>query len=373
MHNFHISSTLSNFLNFLRWLSALFVFIGHTRSILFYDLNNATTHLNLFWKIFYFLTGFGYIAVIVFFVISGFLVSGSMIKRYHNEKLSFKNYLLFDRGIRIYIVLFPAMILTFIADKLGTLYFNESGIYTNSLYFASLKYDISSRLTLETFFGNILMLQESYVTTYGSNSPLWSLAYEVWYYIFFFCILLFLKYQIISKKIIVGFVISIFIFILNFKIFLYFSIWLLGILPWYITKKTNKLYIILFFSLVILVGVVSRLHYIKVEFFSDILFAIVLVGLIFSVKNTNTSMILLKRTNQVLADFSFSLYLVHFPLLVLSVAMLNKYFAIDIQNNPSIDRLAIFLLIIFSIYIFSYIFASFTEKKTKIIQQGFIK
>lgn len=373
MRNFYISSSLSNFLNLLRWVSAFFVLIGHARSILFYDLNSVTIKLNIFWKIFYFLTGFGHLAVIVFFVISGFLVSGSMLKRYQEQNLSIKNYLIFDRGVRIYIVLIPAIILTLIADKIGILYLNESGIYTNQFHFASLTYDISSRINLETFFGNIFMLQESYTTTFGSNSPLWSLAYEVWYYILFFCFLFFLNYQTAGKKIIIIFTISIIAFTLNYNIFLYFLIWLLGMTPWYIAKKINTLYSIFFLILLILVSTISRLHYIKVEYYSDILFAIILVGFIISVKNNDKSIVIFTKVNQIMADFSYSLYLIHFPLLLLGIAILNKYLGIDIQSDPSLERMAIFLLIIFSIYVFSYIFASLTEKNTKKIQQRLIK
>ena len=61
--------------------------------------------------------------------------------------------------------------------------------------------------------------------------------------------------------------------------------------------------------------------------------------------------------------------LIHFPIIIFLVSLLNKYFMLPIQSVPSINRLFIFMLIIVIIYIISIIFAKFTEDKTKIIQK----
>ena len=73
-------SQLSNTLNFLRWLSALMVVIGHLRSFLFVEYN-LVENKTVFIKLFYFITGFGHQAVIVFFVISGYLVGGGSVEK----------------------------------------------------------------------------------------------------------------------------------------------------------------------------------------------------------------------------------------------------------------------------------------------------
>ena len=368
MNNFYISPNLSNFLNFLRWFSAFIVVIGHLRSILFHDIHNTNID-SILWKFFYFITGFGHQAVIVFFVVSGFLVSGSMLRRYKKGELNIK-YLIYDRATRIYIVLIPALIFTALIDFIGINYFNVTGIYTNHLSFSSLNYSIENRLSYEVFIGNLFMLQETFFKTFGSNSPLWSLAYEVWYYIYFFAILsFFLIKNNLVKMILLSFI-SILSILLNSNILLYGTIWLLGVIPWYIKTKISYLYILTIIILFFTTLIVSRLHIIHTEFYIDFLFAISIMGLILVVKNNFIKpYIFFHKVNKILANFSYTLYLIHFPIIIFLISLLNKYFMLPIQSVPSINRLFIFMLIIAIIYIVSIIFAKFTEDKTKIIQK----
>lgn len=75
-----ISPTLSNMLNFLRWFAAFLVVIGHLRSFMFIEYNQIISP-SIFDKIFYFITGLGHEAVIVFFVLSGYLVGGGTLEK----------------------------------------------------------------------------------------------------------------------------------------------------------------------------------------------------------------------------------------------------------------------------------------------------
>lgn len=72
-----ISPTLSNNLNFLRWIAAFLVVVGHLRSLMFPEYSKLVNP-SIFQKIFYFITGLGHEGVIIFFVISGFLVGGGV-------------------------------------------------------------------------------------------------------------------------------------------------------------------------------------------------------------------------------------------------------------------------------------------------------
>ena len=64
----------------LRWFSAFVVVFGHARSLTFLPLKEVSNQ-SVFIKVFYFLTGYGHQAVIVFFMISGFLVAKPLIKK----------------------------------------------------------------------------------------------------------------------------------------------------------------------------------------------------------------------------------------------------------------------------------------------------
>jgi len=66
---------VSNTLNFLRWISAFMVVIGHLKLFLFVN-RSELYDKSLFSEIFYFFTGFGHQAVMIFFFVSGYLVGG---------------------------------------------------------------------------------------------------------------------------------------------------------------------------------------------------------------------------------------------------------------------------------------------------------
>jgi peptidoglycan/LPS O-acetylase OafA/YrhL len=168
------SPQFSILLDLLRWLSAFFVVIGHLRSVIFCNYKEIL-HPNLFLNAFYFLTGFGHEAVIVFFILSGYLISGSLFKDLNNNLLNFKRYFI-NRFSRIYIVYVPAIFLTLILDQIGIYFFNQSGIYNHGVPISSIPFNILDRENIQDLLGNLFMLQISYYPTIGSNGPLWSLA-----------------------------------------------------------------------------------------------------------------------------------------------------------------------------------------------------
>src|SRR4051794_3922354 len=98
-------------LDFLRGLAAFLVLSGHLRSFVFRSFAELEEHAGLFLRAFYFVTGLGHQAVIIFFALSGFLVGGKAIEDLTNERFSWARYLL-RRLTRLWIVIIPAMALT---------------------------------------------------------------------------------------------------------------------------------------------------------------------------------------------------------------------------------------------------------------------
>jgi peptidoglycan/LPS O-acetylase OafA/YrhL len=74
------------YLDLARGVAALLVAISHLRAFSFVDFHQAD-HPRLIWSCFYFLTGFGHQAVMVFFVLSGFLVGGTVVSRAHTRSM----------------------------------------------------------------------------------------------------------------------------------------------------------------------------------------------------------------------------------------------------------------------------------------------
>lgn len=157
--------------------------------------------------------GFGQEAVILFFVLSGFVIQYSYEKKYTSTSA-----FLLKRFIRIYIPLFIVFIANYATLSIGN----------NELI----------NINYQNLFGNIFMLQDSTAKpnilfkSFLGNLPLWSLSYEWWFYILFI---------VISKKIkknksiivyIIGTISAItYLYYPNFinRILMYFIIWWMGV------------------------------------------------------------------------------------------------------------------------------------------------
>ncbi len=180
-----VSQRLSSWLNFLRWAAALMVVLSHLRPMLLVDLSQVE-HGRAAWSVFYLLTSFGREAVAVFFVISGFLVGGIAADRFlASRRFSWSHYMV-ARFSRIYTVLLPALALGWGLDLLGQAALPEHGLYDGAgrwFHINSIPDDLFMTDNWRSLVVNMLMLQGIAGEPFGSNGPLWSLAYEWWYYI----------------------------------------------------------------------------------------------------------------------------------------------------------------------------------------------
>lgn len=72
-------TTASVLLDLLRGLAALLVLLGHWRNLLFIDYPQLTAHKAML-AVPYILSSAGHQAVVIFFVLSGYLISGSVFR-----------------------------------------------------------------------------------------------------------------------------------------------------------------------------------------------------------------------------------------------------------------------------------------------------
>ena len=367
-------------LDFLRWFAAFLVVISHLRHLLFLDYKNVTDK-TLLVKGFYFISGFGHEAVVIFFIISGFLVGGSSLRKIQQGGFSIGHYAI-HRFSRIYMVLIPALLFGFIVDSLGLSFFNQSLLYTNSAQFQtiSLNFVISNNLSLIVLIGNIFMLNGIIVPHFGSNAPLWSLAYEWWYYGLFGIFLSLVLSRNEGKIRILYFIILIALLaVLPLKILLWGILWMLGVTLIYaenIRFKPGPIGAGLVF-LLILVG--SRLSHsinnlehhesLYIEFGRDLLvgFGCFLLVAAFSM---NSSLKLPgAKIHKKLADFSYTIYLIHFPLLIFLVASAHDLVRIRFFKQPDINGGVLFCILLITIYVFGYMFSILTEARTSEVRK----
>jgi peptidoglycan/LPS O-acetylase OafA/YrhL len=148
-------------LDLLRGLAALEVLLYHVRTESFVDYGAlpASQH-NWIVAAFFALTRMGDEAVIVFFALSGFLVGGQIIRHIQDARFDPASYAI-DRVTRIFIPLIPACLLT-------------AGVYW--LWQGNLP-------PVLDVLANMTGLNGIAAPTLPLNAPLWTLAYEIWFYI----------------------------------------------------------------------------------------------------------------------------------------------------------------------------------------------
>ena len=179
----------TSILNGIRGLAALYVLIGHARWLLWEGYNGGyllhPKNYNLLTKILVYVLaifGKGHDAVILFFVLSGFVIHYSNIKQNKN-KIDLTDYFK-RRFLRIYPPLIFCMVLTLVLDLTGKYIFGYS-IYLQRTPVPLINANIISNLNWPTAIGNLLMVQNVYTPVWGTNGPLWSLMYEWWFYMLY--------------------------------------------------------------------------------------------------------------------------------------------------------------------------------------------
>jgi len=172
-----LNSAQRVYLDLLRGGAAMVVLLGHSA--------------HYFWKGSALAGGAAQaLGVIVFFLISGFLISLSVFQKDADRRYAFSNYFI-DRFCRIYCVLIPALIFVAVLD--GTL-LNAPG------------YEWHRDYNLQTWLGNLLMLQDFpifqtlrrlgvgdsawFVSSFGSARPFWTISIEWWIYMLFGAVML---------------------------------------------------------------------------------------------------------------------------------------------------------------------------------------
>jgi peptidoglycan/LPS O-acetylase OafA/YrhL len=170
-------------LNVVRATAAILVVMEHVRAMFFADWSEVDH--TAFNRVFYFLTGLGSSAVMVFFVLSGYLVGNGVVRGVRRGTFSWRQYLL-NRVSRLWAALVPAVVIATLIGWLCVWFFSETDVVQGaSGYHNVVGPEFVHTLGLTTVLGNFAFLQGIVVPVLGTNGPLWSLAYEFWYYILF--------------------------------------------------------------------------------------------------------------------------------------------------------------------------------------------
>jgi len=312
-------------LDLIRGVSALAVFTGHLRVLCIAD--TPVHELNIVGKFIFFITGFGHIAVMIFFVLSGFLIIKSIVQSAERNKFTIKNYAI-NRLSRLWMVLIPCLVIGFILDKVGLSNFGDSLVYQGNYPSFPLP-DTTYKLSAAVFAGNLFFMQTILVPTFGTNGPLWSLCNEFWYYVIF--PLLYFGITI-SKKLFLKITLVVFaaglLYLVGSKISLSFMIWLFGGISYYISIKASKNILNNSFlryglaTVFLLVIVFTRSKFLP-GLFNNYSVGIVFALLIPFLININIKNRVGKWVSTYLSDISFTLYLSHLPFVFFITSITN--------------------------------------------------
>lgn len=291
---------LSAYLDVLRILAAMIVFLGH--------LSWRSISGGFFWQI----QSFGHSAVIVFFVLSGFVVQFSVDKK----EGTLTDYLV-ARFARIYSVVLPAILLTVVCDRIG--------IHHNSH-----EYDLTREDTpiYRVLLGVVFLTQSWQHVSLLSNEPFWSLPYEFWYYQIFGAAI-FLKGWRRIAAVLIGCAVA------GPAILLEFPLWIAGVAAYRLSKSfapsSNHARVLWFVSACgVLIAILNNQHpimyssailpttYSRLDYVIALLFAVN----IFAASNLNFGLAKAHPVIARVAGMTFALYLFHLPLLRLIAAYL---------------------------------------------------
>ena len=267
-------------------------------------------------------------AVIVFFVLSGTLVGGSVLRNHKSNQFSWGSYT-FKRLRRLLTVLIPALVFGALVDLSSRSILDHAR--ANAL--GRLE-DIQFHLEFKTFLGNLLFLQildRTRLPSFGSNTALWSLSAEFWYYLLFPLLVAAIFAKAARPRL--GFLaLSVVVAVFLWKNPLsHFPIWALGslvtLLPLVIKAKYQRIAVALGFLQFAAAGLFLWKRPFPSRFLDDSLLSISCALLLYCILHQRQVRVktVYAHVAESLAAMSFTLYLFHLPLVTLFVILLASY------------------------------------------------
>lgn len=369
-------SRASDHLDLLRGVAAVAVLLGHLHNAFFAPFHKSGSR-NPFFAGLILLSSFSHEAVIIFFVLSGYLIGTSVLKGVVTQRWSWSSYIA-RRATRLYVVLLPALLLTAFLDRLGLRLFGALGnIYAvrkPGFAWAFTSPEVT-RLGTDVFLGNLFYLQSIVVPSYGSNMALWSLSLEWWYYIL-------LPVAVLTGKWgrSIGIILTaIATYLAGFMLIGYFGIWLMGIalntklfvsMRWITRGRALAIFIanlvlIRVFKMVVYHDDVPGISQGCLDFEVGVVSLILIETMLRDARVSRRNAYNAVARN--LSGMSYTLYAVHSPIVVFCCAMLlgsGELWRPGVLAFSKAGAVALFTIAV------AYLFARLFEDRTDIIREG---
>ncbi len=338
-----LNAAQSTYLDFARAIAAFAVLYGHSSK---YFLAGGLTGR----------TEIESAGVMVFFLLSGFLISYTVFQKLSSPDYGFRNFFI-DRFSRIYIAYIPALIFVWLIDSYTrTLPVN---ILPDRVAVLTQFQNMYKHFDLTTWIGNVFMLQNYpvfqvlrralhtdsslFTTPFGSDTPLWTVAIEWWLYMLFGYVVLCLgrarRFPRLPQLALLGFLSVVpFYYLIGGPVDCLTLLWLIGLVAslsfinfrkWFgsftegITPSRVWLYsaLIVSFAVVAMIGrLFSRQFDYGIMSFRELQFglfmAVALFAPLIALGTVKKVPALLEKTATFFSGYSYSLYLIHTPIIV---------------------------------------------------------
>jgi peptidoglycan/LPS O-acetylase OafA/YrhL len=352
----------------LRWIAALLVGYSHIRQNLLVDYSGLR-HPGIVDKAIFALANYGHAGVVIFFVLSGYLVGGKAISLFQSDSVATEwQHFFADRFSRIFVVLLPALILSFAVLLYLRTEAANAPFMTSAHWGWAMSAPIDSDFSLRRWVSASILLNEFISKSLAVDSPLWSLAYEWFYYMAALGLVLAAR-KVFSLAALVAITYAAVLFalalIFNSHILFLGLLWLFGVIAKVVFDRhflkrsfAQWLGITLFLGLMVVDRVVSV---------NDMLLGFAVAFMIAHSKWADWRAG--ERWGMRLAAFSYSFYVVHFPITLFVLGLLYQFD--HIQRRLPLDGkgLAIAGGTLVATIISSRIFAFFTEDRTGFIRR----
>jgi peptidoglycan/LPS O-acetylase OafA/YrhL len=286
--------------------------------------------------------------------LSGFLISATVLRDLEGNRWNFGNFA-FNRLTRLYVVLIPALLIGALWDYAGIASYGKRNLYS------------TFNETWSVLVGNAVFLQRIAVPTFGSNSSLWSLSYEFWYYMVFPSIVLI---AVGRNRVINLMIVSVVAILVGTSIDGYFGIWLMGVVVNFLPRRqwsrVRRGFAIALGLGGISVGVLFWYRYQRCLIALDYLTGASATLVIYAVMNDfsrNMSSCYHALTRE-MSSMSYTLYLAHAPVIVFVAVALGEP-----QLQPNGRNVLLLGLLGGGILGYAYLVSRMTESRTERVRQ----
>lgn len=357
--SFNPGSWLSIVIACVRAIAAIEVAAAHLRA-LFYPGMRTIANPTLWYQGLAFFTGFGHQAVLMFFIISGWLVGGSMLDKWQQPH-ALAHYAV-DRVTRLWTVLIPVFVLTLLL-----------ALSEGKLVGTGIDYSSNNEFSALTFAGNLAGLQLIIVPNFGGNFALWSLSNETWYYLLFPLLILMWRTPRQSVRTLCALALTLMALTLPPILLLYFSIWLLGAAASRVRINCGKITRAVLVVVTAIASIGFRLKGLTDDvslaaFLPDLtlslLFAALLCSLQQSAPPASPVVLRIGAGGRFLAEFSFTLYVIHVPLIHLFQSALNELYGLQALSPHNPLHLAAYLGMLGTMIAGAWLFYLLFEART---------